>query len=176
MRQGKYPIPSDSGANICFFCRRACGGCSWSAFDPAAGRPRFQPVPGWTAEPVKLSGPEAGRTRYADTWHITACPLFALDRPGKPGRPRKVEKASARKQTSGASCAQGERSHETMPKRRKPRLCSRFYCGSREGKFCCADCRLRRRCENSCLNDPSRCGLEEKGPRGVTIKTSGKGA
>ena len=36
--------------NICFDCRRACGGCSWSAADPETGKPLFRPVPGWTAE------------------------------------------------------------------------------------------------------------------------------
>ncbi len=82
-----HPVPCDSGANICFFCRRAYGGCCWSEFDVKRGRPRFQPVPGWTAERVKLfqNGSAAGETRYIDTWHITACPLFVPDRPGRGG-------------------------------------------------------------------------------------------
>jgi len=50
-----------------------------------------------------------------------------------------------------------------MAKKRKQRLCSRFHCNIREGRFCCADCPLRRTCINPCLNDPSRCGLENRG-------------
>jgi hypothetical protein len=55
--------------NICFDCAHACGGCSWSA--------RFEPVPGWTAEPVKIryynthEGP-----KFTRTYRITACPQF----------------------------------------------------------------------------------------------------
>ncbi len=48
------------------------------------------------------------------------------------------------------------------------RKCKQFYCGFRHGNFCCADCRRRSRCENPCLNDPSRCKLEEK--RGRAFK------
>ena len=45
-----------------------------------------------------------------------------------------------------------------------PRMCSRFYCELLQGKFCCADCGHSHRCVNPCLNDPSRCGLEDKTP------------
>lgn len=66
--------------NICFFCRNACGGCSWSAVDDETKRPRFEPVPGWTATPHRL---KIGNCRYGavyvDTYHITDCPLFDLD-------------------------------------------------------------------------------------------------
>ena len=59
------------GANICFMCKKACGGCSWSK--------SFEPVPGWTAEACQL--PMASRyfTRYIETYHITACPEFEPD-------------------------------------------------------------------------------------------------
>jgi hypothetical protein len=56
------------GANICFKCKNACGGCSWSEIDPNTKHPRFKPVKGWTAKKTK-SGDLA-------TYKITACPKF----------------------------------------------------------------------------------------------------
>lgn len=54
------------GANICFDCARACGGCSWSR--------RFKPVPGWTAQRATLPGGTPGTT--IDTYQVTACPKY----------------------------------------------------------------------------------------------------
>lgn len=42
-----------------------------------------------------------------------------------------------------------------------PRMCSRFYCDQRGDRYCCRDCWFRDRCGNPCLNDPSRCKLED---------------
>ena len=59
-------------ANICFDCKNAVPdnaghGCPWSR--------KFEPVPGWTAKPVKV-----GAGNYAnDTYCITECPLFDPD-------------------------------------------------------------------------------------------------
>ena len=52
-------------------------------------------------------------------------------------------------------------------KKRKPRMCSRFRCDKRGGRYCCADCveRKRARCREPCLNDPDRCGLEDRRPK-----------
>ena len=55
-------------ANICFDCRKALGGCSWSR--------DFIPVPGWTAEPAVL---KCGGSESTQTYRITACPLFDPD-------------------------------------------------------------------------------------------------
>ncbi len=52
-----------------------------------------------------------------------------------------------------------------MDRKRKQRLCSRFLCNIREGRFCCADCKLKPQCVNPCLNNPSRCKLEDRGER-----------
>lgn len=60
-------------SNICFDCDNACGDCSWSEVDPETGKPRFEPVPGWTAEKVTLN---LGRGRTDETYHITDCPQF----------------------------------------------------------------------------------------------------
>lgn len=73
---------SKEQVNICFDCRRACGGCSWSAYDPVEDKIRFEPVPGWTAEPAVIFAGSVNGIRYEIvTWHITACPLFAPDPP-----------------------------------------------------------------------------------------------
>lgn len=42
------------------------------------------------------------------------------------------------------------------------RYCTRFHCDRRGDRYCCADCPLKSRCKNPCLNDPARCGLENK--------------
>lgn len=66
--------------NICFDCGRACGGCPWSAVNPETGKVRFEPVPGWTATPMTLIvGHGKGGAVVAQTYHITACPLFVKD-------------------------------------------------------------------------------------------------
>lgn len=69
------------GTNICFDCQRACGDCSWSEIDQKTRKPRFEPVPGWTAEvvhyPAWMNGNKA---KYEETYHITACPLYISDR------------------------------------------------------------------------------------------------
>lgn len=67
--------------NICFDCKKACGGCSWSEIDPNTEKPRFEPVEGWTAEETVLRVYEQDRTRFEKTYHITACPLFERDEP-----------------------------------------------------------------------------------------------
>ena len=70
--------------NICFDCKNACGKCSWSAFDPDTGKIKYEPIPGWTAEKVLLNcGWSSGKPYYAETYHITECPLFEQDEPRK---------------------------------------------------------------------------------------------
>ena len=67
---------SGKKTNICFDCQKACGGCSWSELDPDTGKPRFQPVEGWTAKPVVV---QVDNGRVIESYHITACPEFARD-------------------------------------------------------------------------------------------------
>jgi len=66
--------------NICAGCQKACGGCSWSAADEN-GKLLFKPVPGWTAERVRLAvGYNKKRERiYTESYRITACPEFVPD-------------------------------------------------------------------------------------------------
>lgn len=66
--------------NICFDCARACGGCPWSEIDPETGKVRFEPVPGWTATPTTIKNwHSSDGSTVAETYHITACPLFTKD-------------------------------------------------------------------------------------------------
>ena len=78
-----YLVHKGSRANICFDCQKACGDCSWSELDPATKKPRFEPIPGWTAEKVMLNVGTHGVHKKAivETYHITACPEFAPDEP-----------------------------------------------------------------------------------------------
>ena len=67
------------GTNICFDCKKACGGCSWSEWDVAEKRTRFQPIEGWKAIKVPYF-PGAGRGAKVDsTYYITECPEFEPD-------------------------------------------------------------------------------------------------
>lgn len=67
-------ITINSGVNICFDCKNACGGCSWTEVDQSKKEKpiRFQPVDGWTATPIINGGEITG-------YHITACPEFVPD-------------------------------------------------------------------------------------------------
>ena len=84
MALSDYLVPknANSRANICFYCRNACGGCSWTAVDPKTEKIRFEPVPGWTAEKVLLNVGSYGlhKKRIVETYHITACPQFKKDK------------------------------------------------------------------------------------------------
>lgn len=39
------------------------------------------------------------------------------------------------------------------------RMCSVFMCDHRGDRYCCQDCKYRKKCKNPCLNIPERCGL-----------------
>ena len=50
------------------------------------------------------------------------------------------------------------------------RYCNIFYCDRQQDFVCCATCQSRGRCRNRCLNDPSRCRLEDVNRRGEKPK------
>ena len=86
MALSDYLVPIQNKTNICIDCQKACGGCSWSEIDPETERPRFEPVPGWTARKVVLNTGFDGRSNrkvFVETYHITACPQFVPDPPRK---------------------------------------------------------------------------------------------
>lgn len=57
-------------ANICFDCENACGGCSWTEFDPVTRGTRFKVPEGAVATPVY------DRNGIFITYSISVCPLF----------------------------------------------------------------------------------------------------
>lgn len=85
----QYLVSCQSRANICFDCKRAVGDCSWSELDPQTGKPRFEPVPGWTAKPSTLYRNERGKRGKHEpySWRVIACPIFIRE-----SAHRKVEK------------------------------------------------------------------------------------
>ena len=63
------------GTNICYYCKKAIGNCSWSAYDPKTKKLLCEPVAGWTATPaIQKNG-----NKIMPTYHITACPEFDPD-------------------------------------------------------------------------------------------------
>lgn len=57
---------------LCWQCRRATGGCEWSA--------HLQPVPGWRAERTFHRVRCGGTVRLAAGLRVAACPKFERDR------------------------------------------------------------------------------------------------
>lgn len=55
---------------LCWDCRKACGGCSWSEHD------EHLPVPGWTAEETQV---RMKNDVYAPSYRVDACPEFERD-------------------------------------------------------------------------------------------------
>lgn len=64
------------GTNICFDCKKACGGCSWSEWDTAEKRPRFEPIKGWKAIKVPYFAGAGRGAKIDSTYYITECPEF----------------------------------------------------------------------------------------------------
>lgn len=75
MALADYLVHAEDKCSICFDCKRACGGCSWSEVDTATDKVRFEPVPGWTAEKVY----QKINKKYVGTYRVKACPLFDRD-------------------------------------------------------------------------------------------------
>lgn len=71
----EYLVPIRDTSNICFSCKMACGGCSWSE--------SFEPIPGWTAALTRrVYRTHRGFGQHiVDSYHITACPEYVPDKP-----------------------------------------------------------------------------------------------
>lgn len=88
LRLARTNQPKES--TICFDCKNACGGCSWSR--------SFRPVPGWKAEETSLfAGKDKERTK---SYRVISCPEFdggegakkaAEEPPPAPEKPRLLE-------------------------------------------------------------------------------------
>ena len=59
--------PALKNETLCWDCKNACGGCSWSR--------TFTPVKGWVAEPTKLKGSHE-YSAIIDSYKIFECPEF----------------------------------------------------------------------------------------------------
>lgn len=69
--------PDARATTLCWGCKNACGGCSWTEWDVAKGATRFQPVEGWVAEQTELLSYCKGATRKTTTsYRVIACPLY----------------------------------------------------------------------------------------------------
>lgn len=62
--------------NVCIYCEKAYGGCSWTEVDPVTNKIRFEPVRGWTAEKAVIHSVR----KDIPTYCVTACPEFLLDK------------------------------------------------------------------------------------------------
>ena len=63
---------TENRANICFDCKKACGGCSWSK--------NFTPVKGWLANKTKIRTYKDNiEERYTTSYNILFCPEFEPD-------------------------------------------------------------------------------------------------
>lgn len=58
-------------STLCWDCRNACGGCSWSRYKV------WQPVPGWTAVESSIPGNKGARVQ---TFIVLDCPEFIPDK------------------------------------------------------------------------------------------------
>ena len=59
---------SRCGSTLCWDCKNAVLGCSWSR--------DFVPVEGWKAVPTKVYG---GEERVTDSFNVLECPEFVPD-------------------------------------------------------------------------------------------------
>lgn len=72
----QYTVPATQ--QLCWTCKNALGGCPWTEYDPIENRVKFEPIPGWTAEPRRRSAGHRhdGREIWLDSYRITACPMY----------------------------------------------------------------------------------------------------
>lgn len=71
-------IQRSSSATLCWQCRKACGGCSWTSWDFKRERPRFEPVEGWEAVPRMLYAADKARGGV-QSYEVRHCPEFKPD-------------------------------------------------------------------------------------------------
>lgn len=67
---------------LCWSCQNACGGCSWTELNHDTKKPRFEPVPGWNAKPIRKNfGSRKSGPVIMVTYAIKECPLYIPDDP-----------------------------------------------------------------------------------------------
>lgn len=89
----------------CWTCTKYLGGCPWSA--------RFEPVPGWDAEPVEKSGNNTNPP--ISTYDIKFCPMYVNDGSLPPEeRGRKPVKTKRPGNQNGTNCLSPEEERQRM--------------------------------------------------------------
>lgn len=58
-------------STICWKCKRAVLGCSWSK--------SYIPVSGWIAVKTKIAANKNGVKKYQESYKVIECPLFEAD-------------------------------------------------------------------------------------------------
>ena len=62
---------------LCWSCKKALGGCSWSKCDKDTSEILFQPVDGWVAEKtILLMYRRGGKPRYETSYIVESCPQY----------------------------------------------------------------------------------------------------
>ena len=91
----------------CWTCTKYLGGCPWSA--------RFEPVPGWDAEPVKRRAMPHSAKEYVDTYDIKSCPMYVNDGSLPPEeRGRKPVRVKEPGNKNGTNCLSPEEERQRM--------------------------------------------------------------
>ena len=69
----------NDGVQLCWSCKKACGGCPWTEVDPGTGKVRFEPIPGWTATKTAKNANGV----LMESYDIRDCPLYVEGRKDK---------------------------------------------------------------------------------------------
>ena len=76
--------------SICGECQQSSLVCPWSR--------EFKPVPGWTASPTRIlmytTTKGEQKPGYADSYNVTACPLYIPPQRGSKNRPSAYKKSA----------------------------------------------------------------------------------
>ncbi len=71
---------ANQSETLCWTCKNACGGCSWSGRDSETHELRFEPVKGWKAKKTKILMHSQNTTRkkkhYVTSYIVKSCPEY----------------------------------------------------------------------------------------------------
>ena len=79
MKRNKSKIKAclNKKQTICWSCKKALGGCSWSKCDKDTSEILFQPVDGWVAEKTSLlMYSYDGTKRHETSYIVESCPQY----------------------------------------------------------------------------------------------------
>lgn len=71
---------ANQSETLCWTCKNACGGCSWSGRDSETHELRFEPVKGWKVKKTKILMYSHNKHRkiknYATSYIVKDCPEY----------------------------------------------------------------------------------------------------